>query len=319
MDNYGKGVSNMKIKFSAKLTAVICAAAAVALSSSVISAFAGWNVSSTTQVEAFTTSYQTFWKQKEMQKFPNGKFWNKHNDPDGYTSHGCWMNTSSNCGQVYSGLHFISGSNNVLLPGNGDPYMHQCAGFARKLAQDFYGISSSAGGAWLVGNFNMGNIALRVGDQVRIGSHTVFISDVQGNTVKFADCNAFGDCQIRWNITATVNQQTGTLQYYDQQGYHNTSINYVIRPGMAGDVNGDTVVNSQDRDAILYIANNVYSYNNVNNDYAIDAADLNNDGQVTMADWNIANAQLNAPILTNQKFLTYCTLTSYSNTHCQYY
>jgi hypothetical protein len=88
---------------------------------------------------------------------------------------------------------------------------------------------------------------------------------------------------------------------------------------MKADVNGDTVVNSQDRDAILYIANNVYSYNNVNNDYANDAADLNNDGQVTMADWNIANAQLNAPILTNQKFLTYCTLTSYSNTHCQYY
>ena len=307
----------MKIKFAAKLTAVICAAAAVALSSSVISAFAGWNVSSTTQVEAFTTSYQTYWKQKEMQKFPNGKFWNKNNDPDGYTGHGCQWGTSSGCGRVYGGLQFIVGTNNMLRPTNNDYDMMQCAGFARKLAQDFYGIHSSAGGAWLIGP---GNAALRVGDQVRIGKHTVFITDIQSiKKVLFADCNAFGTCQIRWNMQAEVNQTNHTLLYYDEMGKHETVIDYIIRPGMAGDVNGDSIVTQEDLNAIRNIVNNTYPYSYVNQDYANNAADLDNDGWITMKDWNIANAQLNTPILTNQRFLTHCTITNYSTTHCVYY
>ena len=299
----------MKTKFGAKLAAVLCAAAAAACSAGSIPASARYNNSGRTQIEAFTTSFQTYWKQTEMQKFPNGKYWNNPNNPDTYTNSGCTNHSNWNhCARVPMGVNFKSGTNKLLIQHDSNTNLFQCAGFARKLAMDFYGISNSQGGAWIRGAFSMGNISLRVGDQVRIGGcHSVFITDVQGNTVKFADCNALGNCQIRWNVTATVNQNTGRLQYYDQQGYHSYAMNYVTRPAMAGDVNGDTVVNSQDRDAVLFIACNAYSFNNVHPDYAREAADVNNDGTVTMEDWNIVNAQLNAPILPNQRFLTTCS------------
>lgn len=299
----------MKKKLAAKLASVVLAAATAVFSAASVPASARYNNSGRTQIEAFTTAFQTYWKQTEKQKFPAGRYWNNPSNPDAYTYSECGNHPNLNhCARVPMGVNFVIGTGTILLPRYGDYNLYQCAGFARKLAKDFYGIPNNKDGVWLRGFFNMGNIQLRAGDQLRIGgTHSVFITDVQGNTVKFADCNAFGKCQIRWDITATVNQNTGTLSYSDQQGYHNYSINYVTRPGMAGDVNGDTFVNSQDRDAILFIANNVYSFSNVNYGYAMEAADLNNDGSVTMDDWNIVNAQLKAPILPNQKFLTHTT------------
>ena len=302
----------MKNKRIAKLVAVIAAAATAAFSAAAIPAYAGWNVSTTMQYQAISSSYQRNWVQNEMRKFLSGKYWNKHNDPDGYTNYPCVLPTSSNCGKVYAGVHFKASSNIVLIQQSGDPYMYQCAGFARKLAQDFYGIDSSYGGAWLRGYCYANNVVLRVGDQLRINcgntDHTVFITEVSGNNVKFADCNWIGTCQIRWNIQATVQQNSCTLKI----GNVSYPMKYIYRPVLAGDVNADSVVNETDVEAIRLIANHTYSYNNINASYANEAADLNNDGQVTMADWNIASAQLNAPILTYQRFLTHVTLENYT-------
>lgn len=308
----------MKNKPAAKIIAVIAAAATTAFSAAAIPASARYNNSSQMQIEAFTTAYQTYWVNTEQQKFPGGAFWNSQNNPDGYTYTLCQYHPGTSCGKVYWGQNFLSGSQFYLRSATGDQYMHQCAGFARKLAQDFYGIPSANGGVWLKINLSEGNVSLRVGDQLRINDqHTIFITHISGNTVTFADCNGIGPCVIRWNGTATVNPGTCELTM-DGSTY---TMSYVFRPGMAGDVNGDSYVTSLDRDAILYMSYNHYPYTNneVNRDYAYEAADLNNDGRITMDDWNIANAQLNYPILTNQRFLTTCGLSNYSYNNYLYF
>ena len=302
----------MKNRLAKKLIAVLAAAATV-FGPAAIPASATSNNSGTTQSEAFTTPYQTYWLQNEMQKFPANAFWNGSN-ANSYTYQACnHQRTIATCATVDCGTMFLAKTDKIFLPPpNRGRNMRQCAGFARKLALDFFGISD--GGVWTATECKKNNVWLRFGDQLRIDTgngyhHTIFITSVQGYDVVFADCNWNNNCQIRWNVHATVDNYNNAL-IIDNRSY---PMNYYFRPALAGDIDGDTLVTANDITAIRKIANpsvyGQYSYTNVNRDYAKEAADLDNDGRVTMADADLAAAQFNATnlcVLPDQRFLTYC-------------
>lgn len=146
-------------------------------------------------------------------KFPAGKFWNHEgnpncNDPDSVTSSPCHnTNYDPSCCNIYS-------------------YGAQCHGYALRLSYlynnvltETYGISHDIND-------------LRVGDVVRYRcgnyDHTIFITEISGNNVKFSDCNYDLRCGIRWDISTTKTQLSqlisATLHYvYDYPGQYSTT------------------------------------------------------------------------------------------------
>ncbi|HEX3038135.1 MAG TPA: hypothetical protein VHO94_03980 [Oscillospiraceae bacterium] len=111
---------------------------------------------------------------QEQAKFPDGTYWAGGN-PDHYTT------SPSKQENSFEGAY-------------------QCQGFALKLAYDLYG--SNARDDWQRAS-NLNN--LKPGDLIRYytsSEHTIFVTNVNGNTITFADCNYVGkagDCKIRWN------------------------------------------------------------------------------------------------------------------------
>lgn len=122
-----------------------------------------------------------------QQKFPHGKYWNHvggSNYPDGYTDVPC--PDHDNCSYFPDGC-----SCNSFLDAI------QCRGFVMKLAYDYYG--SSIRNWTKVKDLK----SLKPGDAIcyRNGVHTIWVTDVKGSTITFADCNGSGRCRIRWNQT----------------------------------------------------------------------------------------------------------------------
>lgn len=309
----------MKNKFAARLVAALTAATAAVCAAVTPATAAANNTYQTTvkQIEAFTASYQTYWRSCEMQKYPAGKYWNSSN-PDSYTNSPCVGHNPSHepCSHVNAGSDYEVGTVNIV--DLGDSTMCQCAGFARKLAQDFFGVTN-AKGVWLYYG-KPSKYTLRVGDQVRVSRnnqiyHTVFITEVNGNNVKFADCNANDDCKIRWNISAKI-ENSGKNLRFDGKLFN---IEYFFRPPMMGDINGDSKFNLTDVNALLRLTDpntyGEYSYK-VNPGVVFRAADLNNDGKITTADWKIADLQYrtsNYTFFPSQKFVQECHPVIYAN------
>ncbi len=291
----------MSKKITAKIGAVLMTAA-IAMGAAAMPASATYNKSTTSQADAFTTSYQTYWKAKEKQKFPHGKYWNSSN-PDSYTSTPCRDHSNySTCGTVP--LRYTVSAGYTALPSS-ESYtdVYQCYAFARKLAIDFYGGCQ----VWTRHRTDK-NFKVRVGDQIRIrytysngtsSYHSVFVTDVTGNSIKFAECNAGSPCQIRWDRSASIHNGG----FIDGGNYY--SILWVDRPAMAGDVNGDAVVDWSDANALYAICNGTYNYGSANRSYVREAADLNNDGNVTYTDYQLLCRTANSiGYLPTQKFLT---------------
>ncbi len=120
-------------------------------------------------------------------KFPHGKYWNHvggSNNPDGYTDKPC--PDHKNCSFFPDEC-----SCNSFLDAI------QCRGFVMKLAYEYYGSSIRD---WKKVKTLQ---SLKPGDAVcyKNGSHTIWITEVKGSTVTFADCNGSGRCRIRWNQT----------------------------------------------------------------------------------------------------------------------
>jgi len=130
-----------------------------------------------------------------QQKFPHGKYWNGGN-ADSYTSSPCTHHNRSgrSCSHsacadggyccYYGNCGCNSFANSI-----------QCYGFANKLAYDYYGSVPTS--SWsTVKNLN----SLKAGDVIRYSGHSVWVTNVSGNTVTYADCNSDLQCKIRWNV-----------------------------------------------------------------------------------------------------------------------
>lgn len=288
----------MKHKIITKLSAALLAAA-TAFCAAITPASARFNYNGATQAEAFTTPYQTYWLSCEMQKFPAGKYWNNRSNPESYTSTPCTKhhihgadNCDDYCSYVYGAANFEYGTDKMLDCDK----MLQCAGFARKLAQDFFfgNIGNAQRGSrstWI--RYHIQNsYSPRFGDQVRIkgNTHSIFITEVKGNNIKFADCNGNDDCGIRWNVSATLINNGKYIKY----GGQTYDVNYIFRPVMVGDVDGDSEVTLFDLNGILeLIAPQTYGAfeYQLNPNITRAAADLNNDDAVNMADYTLAYKQ----------------------------
>lgn len=138
-----------------------------------------------------------------QEKFPQGKYWNhmgsSSNNPDGYTSTPCNHNSY---GTKYCNLYSAGGS-------------RQCMGFAQKLGHDYTGIDPINGSGWTfikystnpsgwtnaIENLKTGDIVTYYESTSSVGTHTFFVTSVDGDTVHFAECNWGNKCIIRWDRT----------------------------------------------------------------------------------------------------------------------
>ena len=293
----------MKRKISAKIGAALMAAA-IAAGAAAMPASALYNNSTTSQRDANYGPSQAYLIGTLKAKFPAGKYWNSTN-PNSYTNYPCTNHSNVNhCGAI--SLRYTIGAGYTPLPSN-EVYqtVYQCYGFARKLAVDFFGGCQ----VWTRHRTDK-NFQIRVGDQIRIrytlsngrySDHSVFVTEANGNSIKYADCNAFGTCQIRWDCTASVFNGG----FIDGGNYY--SILWVDRPVMAGDINGDSVVNWSDASALYSICSGTYNYGSANPLYVNEAADINNDGRIDFSDFQLCCAASNG-YLPNQKYLTWVNL-----------
>ena len=288
----------MKAKLKTRIAAA-AAAAVVACSAAAVPAEAKYNRSRTVQGDAFMVAAQTYWKYGEKLKFPAGKYWNSGN-PDTWTDTPCTGQTSNwrtwtRCTHVPF-KNVINAGYTALSSNETYSYLTQCYGFARKLAQDFYGGCE----VWVRHRYSS-DFQFRAGDQVRISndSHSVYITAVNGNSIEFADCNWDNHCGIRWDVSATISN--GRFCF----GGNSYQISYIDRPAMAGDANGDSKITWADVEAIYRLYRGTYNYGSANPKYVNEAADLDNDGQVTYNDWVIAYVQYDGKgYYRQQRFLT---------------
>ena len=281
----------MKINVKAKIAAVFMAALTAAGAAAAMPASATYNNSIMIQGDAFDPGCQNYLIYCARYKFRAGKYWNGGN-PDSYTSTPCNGHTNDN--------HFIqhniysAGYTSYIGAVNGS----QCYGFAAKLAYDFYGKAD----AWIRFS-NPTNFQFRVGDIVRINNqHSVFITEVNGSSLKIADCNAGGTCIIRWNVAASY---TNNKFYLGGTAYN---VSFVERPILAGDVNGDSQITWEDVDIISQIFRGIYDFSGKPQrviNVMKEAADLDNDGQISFNDVYIAYYQFDhSGIYRQQRFLT---------------
>ncbi|MDO4532218.1 MAG: InlB B-repeat-containing protein [Coriobacteriia bacterium] len=127
-----------------------------------------------------------------QEKFPAGRYWNGGN-VDKTTTKACTDHKNGN------GVNGLGGARCNWFHDKSTGYdLSCCWGFAFKLGYDAFGTYP---GSWTKkSNLN----DLKPGDIVRYknGSHVVFITWVDGNNIKYADCNIDYTCKIRWNVSA---------------------------------------------------------------------------------------------------------------------
>lgn len=175
-----------------------------------------------------------------------------------------------------------------------EPY-YRCAGFARKLQQEFYETTTFLH-LTEEGDFTY---VPRVGDHLRCGftghsitnddGHSIFITGVtkinnNEYSIIYADCNANGDSMIAYTQSGKIRRSNGNISI--TLGNYSYRFDFVERPVMVGDVNGDSYVDSKDITLMQKLVNN----SNYRESYSTDikfrneAADLNRNGRVDNSD-----------------------------------
>ncbi len=146
-------------------------------------------------------------------KFPSGKYWNHAHNPgqdkalnyaDGWTDVPCPENHS----ETYSTEMRTC---NAYWPGQA-PIGFQCYGFADKLGFDATGTDPET---WEKRTYSGALNSLKAGDIVRFlnDRHSIFVIDVDGEEVTYADCNSGGTCVIRWDQSTTKSRLAETFTY----------------------------------------------------------------------------------------------------------
>lgn len=199
-------------------------------------------------------------------KFPNRKYWNhmgsSANNPNGYTSTPCTHHRSGYCSSKgYNGWCGCNSFNNQSI---------QCFGFAEKLAYDVFGTNPSR--TWTK-SYSLNNV--KKGDIIRYknNGHSIFVTNVSGNTITYADCNSDGHCLIRWDVTIAKSAVTGF-------NYVQHANNYSEIMNISSDTQPPTVTNMR--------ISEVRS-----NGYVVTATVTDNVGiaSVTCATWTERNGQ----------------------------
>ena len=151
------------------------------------------------------------------EKYPNNKYWNHYgmsgNNANGYTNHEC-------TGHKYCN-YFIH---------NGTKWSSQCMGFAQQLAYLYSGSDPIDGDGWSLVKYRDNHDAYfkaidnaKTGDVItyyeptstaQAKTHTVFVTEVSGDTLYLAECNYGGPCVIHWGRTMTKAKLKSRVNYY---------------------------------------------------------------------------------------------------------
>lgn len=152
-----------------------------------------------------------------QEKYPHNKYWNHYgmsgNNANGYTNHEC-------TGHKYCN-YFIH---------NGTKWSSQCMGFAQQLAYLYSGSDPIDGDGWRLVKYRDNHDAYfeaidnaKTGDVItyyeptstaQAKTHTVFVTEVSGDTLYLAECNYGGPCVIHWGRTMTKAKLKSRVNYY---------------------------------------------------------------------------------------------------------
>ena len=140
-----------------------------------------------------------------QEKYPHGAYWNG-GDPETYTLTPCVHHPDCD---------YTGGCDCNSFRGLGI----QCLGFAYQLATLVYG-----GNQYLERNPIYDSSAIdtvKAGDIVRYrnGTHSIFVTSVDGDIVTYADCNSDNKCGIRWGQTILKSTLKATFSYLDPAPY----------------------------------------------------------------------------------------------------
>ena len=201
----------------------------------------------------------------EKNKFPSGKYWtggdedscsNTPCDHFGGPRYCCHTSYFSPIDDKHQRQH--TGYDEDAR-GNMFPYLSMCCGFARKLAKDIFETDFYVRYYINNGKINYNASGLRdyepqIGDQVRLFSysrseqgHSIFITDVSGDEIKFAECN--GDlktCQILWDQQFYVSDYKNNNMVKVTKEYLQQKAVFVERPILQGDFNLNGKIDLQD-------------------------------------------------------------------------
>ncbi|MBQ3258728.1 MAG: leucine-rich repeat protein [Oscillospiraceae bacterium] len=251
------------------------------------------------------------WKSKissEQKKFPNYSYWN-HKGISNYNDETySWIP----CDHVHEKVKGqLCCSETKLSSGDKNG---QCNGFAYKLAKDIWGTTE-----FYTNNMDSSYVP-KVGDNVRLNfkvqtnhgeeiqPHSIFITDVSGSTVTFAECNGeLEDCRILWgrkqyyskvtaqdiwvadkngkSVSATVYKgDYNSLKTVNTSYLRTYGANY-SRPIIAGDLNHNDVLDSGDA---MIFADTVMKNGRTmkDNHTPLSYYDVNADGRVDYTDYN---------------------------------
>ena len=255
---------------------------------------------------------------KEQNKYPetkNGKqcYWNrkwniitgKNGDQNTYSTTACEHNSQGYCTDcntlkmtAENGYYFSVGyhlyTNYDAAHGSSTTYS-QCIGFSCKVAMDMWKTDTFIqydinGGKIQYGDKTSEDYVPKVGDNLRFTAggyeHSIFITYVNGDDIRFVQCNADNKCGIDWN--ANTYRGTGVTQRYLR-----SHAKYVERPAIAGDLNLNGKIDNGD----ATIFEETVMYNGVTRGSLTEgrdtivgapmaAYDVNADGYVNTSDLN---------------------------------
>ena len=148
-------------------------------------------------------------------KFPHGKYWNHAGNPGAENS----KNNQNSYTSTPCPVHNVIGTSKQTCNGfapSGTQLSWQCMGYAEKLGYDATGYNprTNANG-WYTYSDASALDNLKAGDIVRHrnGTHSIYITAVNGDTITYTDCNWGGKCNIRWDATITRSTLLSTFSY----------------------------------------------------------------------------------------------------------
>jgi len=222
-------------------------------------------------------SMSYYFLRAERSKFPEGEYWNT-GDPNTTSTQKIYYDKSTSLPMGPTAFSDFSDSNWE----NEEPY-YQCAGFAKKIQEDYYGTNTFVQSADLSYTPQPGDhLRLNINYKGREWSHSVFVYGVIGNTIYYADCNSDGYNVIHWDNKMTFDASSG--RFYLENDSSIYTFAWVERPLKLGDVNADGVIDKNDLDAMNNIINGNAEIENHDVRMRQYAADINGDYKVDNAD-----------------------------------
>ncbi|MBQ6040713.1 MAG: M4 family metallopeptidase [Oscillospiraceae bacterium] len=254
-------------------------------------AFAAANLKPS-QAEAESTDYMAGFVRREQAKFPSGTYWNT-GDPDTWSNEPVYADRSSYLPMGPTVYPFWG-----LTGWQTEEEYFQCAGFAKKLQEDYFGRTV------MIQDDNPHYVP-QIGDHLRLehyiwdeptgAGHSIFVTGVDGDTITYADCNADGSCMINWNQTGKlVRNSEGNICLNGTGRYHD-EFAWVERPLKQSDVNADGKIDRYDCWQLRYLAEGKADSVQENEILRWHAANLNGDDKIDLADLDLLDRLTYSP------------------------